>query len=61
MFVSIKQRGEIKMRKNNLKNTIRKFVVGVALTCSLLTVLGSVSNDGIMPCGECIINEQTKN
>ena len=36
-------------------------IVGVALTCSLLTVLGSVSNDGIMPCGECIINEQTKN
>lgn len=42
------------MRKNNLKNTIRKFVVGVALTCSLLTVLGSVSNDGIMPCGEIV-------
>lgn len=49
------------MRKNNLKNTIRKFAAGVALTCSLLTVLDSVSNDGIMPCGECIINEQTKN
>ena len=49
------------MEKKNLENAIKKFVVGVALTCSLLTVVGSVSNDGIMPCGECIINEQTKN
>lgn len=40
------------MKKNNLKNTIRKFVAGMLLTCSLLTVLGSVSNEGIMPCAE---------
>ena len=42
------------MRKNNLKNTIRKFAAGMVLACSLLTVLGSVSNDGIMPCGEIV-------
>lgn len=40
------------MRKNNLKNTIRKFAAGTVLACSLLTVMGSVSNEGIMPCAE---------
>lgn len=42
------------MKKNNLKNTIRKFVAGMVLTCSLLTVLGSVSNEEITPYGEII-------
>lgn len=46
------------MRKKNLKNVIKKLVVGVALTCSLLTVVGSVSNDDIMPYAEIIIPEQ---
>lgn len=42
------------MRKNNLKNTIRKFAAGMVLTCSLLTALGSVSNEKITPYGEIV-------
>ena len=46
---------EIKMKKRNLINTIKKYVAGMVLVCSLLTVFGSVSNEGIMPCGDVII------
>lgn len=43
------------MKKRNLINTIKKYVAGMVLVCSLLTVFGSVSNEGIMPCGDVII------
>lgn len=46
------------MRKNNLKNTIRKFAAGVALTCSLLTVLGSVSNEQITPYADVVVGDR---
>ena len=52
MFVSRKQKRRDWNEKEKLKNVIKKVVVGVALACSLLTVMGSVSNEGIMPCAE---------
>ncbi len=40
--------------KKNLKNKIVKFIAGMMLACSLLAVVGSVSSDGVMPCGEIV-------
>lgn len=46
------------MRKNNLKNTIVKFVAGMLLTCSLLTALGSVSNEQITPYADVVVGDR---
>ena len=46
------------MKKNNLKNTIRKVVAGMLLTCSLLTVLGSVSNEQITPYADVVVGDR---
>ena len=35
--------------KKNLKNKIKKMVAGMMLACSLLTLFGGVSSDGIVP------------
>ena len=51
---------EIKMKKRNLINTIKKYVAGMVLVCSLLTVFGSVSNEGIMPCVDIVENDVIK-
>lgn len=51
---------EIKMKKRNLRNAIKKYVAGMVLVCSLLTVFGSVSNEGVMPCVELVISEESK-
>ena len=49
---------EIKMKKRNLINTIKKCVAGMVLVCSLLTVFGSVSNEGIMLCEEIAVGDR---
>lgn len=36
--------------KKNLKNKITKVIAGMMLACSLLTLFGGVSSDGIAPC-----------
>lgn len=46
------------MRKNNLKNTIIKFVAGMLLTCSLFTALGSVSNEQITPYADVVVGDR---
>lgn len=46
------------MKKRNLRNTIKKYVAGMVLVCSLLTVFGSVSNEGIMPCEEIAVGDR---
>ena len=51
---------EIKMKKRSLRNAIQKYVAGMVLVCSLLTVFGSVSNEGAMPCVELVISEESK-
>ena len=38
--------------KKNLKNKMKKMVAGMMLVCSLLTLFGGVSSDGIVPYGE---------
>ena len=48
------------MKKRNLRNTIKKYVAGMVLVCSLLTVYGSVSNEGIMPCVDIVENDVIK-
>ena len=50
-----KCRGENNMKKN-LKNKIKKMVAGMMLACSLLTLFGGVSSDGIVPYGETVID-----
>lgn len=40
--------------KRKMKNKIRKYVVGLLLVCSLLTVCGNVSNEGVMPYADVI-------
>ena len=42
--------------KKNLKNKIKKMVAGMMLACSLLTLFGGVSSDGIVPYGETVID-----
>lgn len=44
--------------KKNLKNKIVKFIAGMMLACSLLAVVGSVSSDGVMPCGKITKGEK---
>ena len=42
--------------KKNLKNKITKVIAGMMLVCSLLTLLGGVSSEGIVPYGETVID-----
>ena len=42
--------------KKNLKNKMKKMVAGMMLVCSLLTLFGGVSSDGIVPYGETVID-----
>ena len=42
--------------KKNLKNKMKKMVAGMMLVCSLLTLFGGVSSDGIVPYGESVID-----
>jgi len=42
--------------KKNLKNKITKVIAGMMLACSLLTLLGGVSSEGIVPYGETVID-----
>lgn len=46
--------------KKNLKNKIKKMVAGMMLACSLLTLLGGVSSDGIAPCVDIVEGVITK-
>ena len=45
-----------KNMKKNLKNKITKVIAGMMLACSLLTLFGGVSSDGIVPYGETVID-----
>lgn len=47
--------------KKNLKNKMKKMVAGMMLACSLLTLLGGVSSDGIATCGEVVIENEITN
>lgn len=44
--------------KKNLKNKITKVIAGMMLACSLLTLFGGVSSDGIAPCAEVVIENE---
>lgn len=46
--------------KKNLKNKIKKMVAGMMLACSLLTLLGGVSSDGIATCVDMVEGVITK-
>lgn len=46
--------------KKNLKSKIVKIVAGMMLACSLLTVFGSVSSDGVMPCDEIVAGDMIR-
>lgn len=46
--------------KKNLKNKIKKMVAGMMLACSLLTLFGGVSSDGIAPCVDIVEGVITK-
>lgn len=43
--------------KKNLKNKITKVIAGMMLACSLLTLFGGVSSDGIATCTEVVNND----
>lgn len=43
--------------KKNLKNKIKKMVAGMVLACSLLTLFGGVSSEGIATCAEVVNND----
>ena len=43
--------------KKNLQNIIKKMVAGMMLACSLLTLFGGVSSDGIATCAEVVNND----
>ena len=47
--------------KKNLKNKIKKMVAGMMLACSLLTLFGGVSSEGIATCGEFVIENEITN
>ncbi|CRL42115.1 hypothetical protein RIL183_30821 [Roseburia inulinivorans] len=47
--------------KKNLKNKIKKMVAGMMLACSLLTLFGGVSSEGIATCGEVVIENEITN
>lgn len=44
--------------KKNLKNKITKVIAGMMLACSLLTLFGGVSSDGIATCAEVVIENE---
>lgn len=39
-----------------MKNKMKKMVAGMMLVCSLLTLFGGVSSEGIVPYGETVID-----
>ena len=41
-----------------MKNKMKKMVAGMMLVCSLLTLFGGVSSDGIAPCAEVVIENE---
>lgn len=47
--------------KKNLKNKMKKMVAGMMLACSLLTLFGGVSSDGIATCGEVVSGNEITN
>ena len=57
MKMKNKGRGEKNMKKN-LKNKIKKMVAGMMLACSLLTLFGGVSSEGIATCTEVVIENE---
>lgn len=44
--------------KKNLKNKIKKMVAGMMLVCSLLTLFGGVSSEGIATYSEVVIKDE---
>lgn len=44
--------------KKNLKNKIKKMVAGMMLACSLLTLFGGASSEGIATCAEVVIENE---
>lgn len=46
--------------KKNLKNKIKKMVAGMMLACSLLTLFGGVSSEGIATCVDMVEGVITK-
>ena len=44
--------------KKNLKNKMKKMVAGMMLVCSLLTLFGGVSSEGIATCAEVVIEKE---
>lgn len=46
--------------KKNLKNKITKVIAGMMLACSLLTLFGGVSSDGIATCVDMVEGVITK-
>lgn len=46
--------------KKNLKNKITKVIAGMMLACSLLTLFGGVSSDGIATCVDIVEGVITK-
>ena len=51
---------ERKTMKKNLKNKMKKIVAGMMLVCSLLTLFGGVSSEGIAPCVDMVEGVITK-
>ena len=47
--------------KKNLKNKMKKMVAGMMLVCSLLTLFGGVSSEGIATCAEVVIENEITN
>lgn len=43
--------------KKNMKNKMKKMVAGMMLVCSLLTLFGGVSSEGIATCAEVVNND----
>lgn len=43
--------------KKNLKNKMKKMVAGMMIVCSLLTLFGGVSSEGIATCAEVVNND----
>lgn len=46
--------------KKNLKNKITKVIAGMMLACSLLTLFGGVSSEGIATCVDMVEGVITK-
>lgn len=44
--------------KKNMKNKMKKMVAGMMLVCSLLTLFGGVSSEGIATCAEVVIENE---